>query len=165
MARLHFKHVVMLAVLGLTYMLISKYSGDSVNKPARANADPRANAKRQANMDELQVADAAAKRSRAQESLHRPKNDEPHFLDNSERFPKKDDEHPKQKPVATPPPVKTTLPYSTKLTVPQDFRDKECVPEHARLMGLPEDALPTTSVIFCFCNEPTKSLYHSMYGT
>eukprot|EP00041_Stephanoeca_diplocostata_P003202 m.32547 g.32547 ORF g.32547 m.32547 type:complete len:596 (+) comp14138_c0_seq1:74-1861(+) len=163
MARLHFKHVVMLAVLAMTYVLISKYSGDSATKPARANVDSHANINVRADMNELQISDAASKRSRAQESLH-PKKEEPHFLDNSERFPVNAVEHPKKKQAAMPPPVKTTLPYSTKLTVPQDFRDKECVPEHARLMGLPEDALPTTSVIFCFCNEPTKSLYHSIHS-
>jgi polypeptide N-acetylgalactosaminyltransferase len=31
-------------------------------------------------------------------------------------------------------------------------------------MALPHDQLPNTSVIFCFCNEPTVSLYHSMHS-
>eukprot|EP00038_Savillea_parva_P031856 m.91326 g.91326 ORF g.91326 m.91326 type:complete len:577 (+) comp9897_c0_seq2:72-1802(+) len=80
----------------------------------------------------------------------------------------------KQQPRATPPPTtpatdppKTmppTKPWATKLTPPVDFRSKECIPEHNRLTALPYGVLPTTSVIFCFCNEPEVSLYHSMHS-
>eukprot|EP00040_Diaphanoeca_grandis_P039942 m.260673 g.260673 ORF g.260673 m.260673 type:complete len:553 (-) comp40432_c0_seq1:21-1679(-) len=62
-------------------------------------------------------------------------------------------------------PKTTTKPWATKLTPPADHRDPVCKPELERLRQ-PEIAvtLPNTSVIFCFCNEPTKSLYHSMHS-
>ena len=39
-----------------------------------------------------------------------------------------------------------------------------CSPRRPARQALPNDALPTCSVVFAFCNEPTKSLYHSIYS-
>ena len=63
-------------------------------------------------------------------------------------------------PPPTPPP-KTPAPpprpyWKPKLTPPKDYRAPECQPELARLQALPKGTLPTTSVIFCFCNEPVS---------
>ena len=65
-------------------------------------------------------------------------------------------------PPATPPP-KTPAPpprpyWKPKLTPPKDYRAPECQPELARLQALPKGTLPTTSVIFCFCNEPVSNV-------
>lgn len=58
----------------------------------------------------------------------------------------------------------TTKPqYFTKLTVPADVRHPQCQGE---LDVIRNDlhSLPTTSVVFCFCNEPQSSLYHSIHS-
>lgn len=89
-------------------------------------------------------------------------NDHVHVKDNegSKRLPEKigrrDNDVPKTQP--------TTKFWEPKLTIPRDYRDPVCKPELQRLSALPYGTLPNTSVIFCFCNEPTKSLYHSMHS-
>eukprot|EP00040_Diaphanoeca_grandis_P028697 m.166617 g.166617 ORF g.166617 m.166617 type:complete len:607 (-) comp31434_c0_seq1:94-1914(-) len=69
---------------------------------------------------------------------------------------------PEPKPLATERVVASTRKYQRVLTPPADARDEVCKPEQERLLALPPGTLPNTSVIFCFCNEPSVSLYHSM---
>eukprot|EP00037_Helgoeca_nana_P025099 m.270605 g.270605 ORF g.270605 m.270605 type:complete len:576 (-) comp26851_c0_seq4:211-1938(-) len=135
MMRLHFKNVVIIALIILGIVLFQ-------DRPD-VHAQPRPGRSKRT-VEQGQV--DAAKESAVLPNL--PVSREP-----PQRAP--------ETTRATPAPTK---PWATKLTVPPDFRDKECVPEHQRLMALPEGTLPDTSVIFCFCNEPTVSLYHSMHS-
>ncbi|CAK0881888.1 unnamed protein product, partial [Prorocentrum cordatum] len=47
---------------------------------------------------------------------------------------------------------------------PEDHRAPECRAQHETLRAMPAGALPNTSVIFTFCNEPAHSLYNSIYS-
>ena len=73
-----------------------------------------------------------------------------------------------EEPAPAPPPASTRrdkyLNYAFTLTPPKDYRAQECKAELTRLQALPKDALPTCSVVLAFCNEPTKSLYHTIYS-
>ena len=57
--------------------------------------------------------------------------------------------------------------YKEIIPVPRDVRDPVCpdfvsgIKEKVAAEGI---RLPTTSVIFCFCNEPSISLYHSIHS-
>lgn len=58
-------------------------------------------------------------------------------------------------------------PYKQQTTAPQDYRDPVCpafvskIRDEVVANAMP---LPNTSVIFCFCNEPQSSLYHSIHS-
>jgi hypothetical protein len=55
--------------------------------------------------------------------------------------------------------------YEARIPAPPDVRHPMCKPELEKLragVGLPR--MPNTSVIFCFCNEPAKSLYVALAG-
>lgn len=62
----------------------------------------------------------------------------------------------------TPPPP-SPPPYVEHVEAPPDFRDPVCPAFVDRIRGSGA-VLPNTSVIFCFCNEPRSSLYHSIHS-
>ena len=57
--------------------------------------------------------------------------------------------------------------YIPQIPEPPDFRDKVCPAFVQKIKGkvtTDKIKLPNTSVIFCFCNEPSSSLYHSIHS-
>lgn len=63
------------------------------------------------------------------------------------------------------PNVNPLPPYKPKLQPPPDVRHQTCRDDEPRLDELyAKRQLPNTSVIFCFCNEPEKSLYNSIHS-
>lgn len=61
---------------------------------------------------------------------------------------------------ARPPPAPA---YKEQVPAPKDFRDAVC-PAFVSKIRSDAPVLPNTSVIFCFCNEPMSSLYHSIHS-
>ena len=53
--------------------------------------------------------------------------------------------------------------YRAKVPAPPDVRHPECA-AHLEAIKQSGRRLPTTSVIFCFCNEPSASLFHSIHS-
>jgi len=57
--------------------------------------------------------------------------------------------------------------YKEQTAAPQDYRDPVCpafVTKIRDTVAANAMPLPNTSVIFCFCNEPQSSLYHSIHS-
>ncbi len=59
--------------------------------------------------------------------------------------------------VVVPPPGVRQSPYIPRAPSPPDVRHPMCIP-HLEEIRSGRMRLPNTSVIFCFCNEPTESL-------
>jgi hypothetical protein len=53
--------------------------------------------------------------------------------------------------------------YVPRVTTPPDVRHPLCRPKLEKIQQS-KRRLPNTTVIFCFCNEPSKSLFHSIHS-
>eukprot|EP00040_Diaphanoeca_grandis_P009341 m.48480 g.48480 ORF g.48480 m.48480 type:complete len:557 (+) comp20764_c0_seq1:113-1783(+) len=77
-------------------------------------------------------------------------------------------EQTKHAPVVVKPIIKHTKPpYKQHVEAPPDVRDAVCPAFVAEIKAnhiSGKTRLPNTSVIFCFCNEPASSLYHSIHS-
>lgn len=65
--------------------------------------------------------------------------------------------------VRRPPPPPAEPVYKEQVSAPKDYRDAVC-PAFVARIRTEVPTLPNTSVVFCFCNEPRSSLYHSIHS-